>query len=72
MFTLTHEGQYLTAQGTRPYLTTNPRCALVFHSEHEADTARKTLEPIMGIELDVEGDEFKCRNGLPFNNCKCC
>lgn len=72
MFKIMHEGQYVTAQGTRPYLTSNERLALTFEDEHLAETARKTLERVMHLPLDIEADDFKCRNGLPFEECKCC
>lgn len=51
----TTDAQYLTAQGTRPYLTTNARLALVFPSAEAAEAARITLaRELPTVTLAVE------------------
>lgn len=55
MYILTSNAQYLTAQGTRPYLTTNARLALVFPSAEAAEAARITLaRELPTVTLAVE------------------
>ena len=54
MYILKHAAEYVTAQGTRPFLTTNARLALTFDTAEQAENASDFLSDILNLPLDIE------------------
>jgi len=54
MYIIKHAAEYVTAQGTRPYLTMNARLALTFDTEEQAKNASDFLSRILKLTLEIE------------------